>query len=123
MQEHLIIKLSGISLNGMISRAAEPGSILLNEFLFNKNRIEDLLMGYYFNARGRVFNVMINKPVMEDESNGYLYVHYSIGHFNACADVDSFHEEKMKLSFVLNMDKAELNISGEYFPEREPDEF
>lgn len=123
MQEHLTIKLSGISLSGIMSHAAEQESILLNEFLFNKAKIEDMLTGYYFNTRGRIYNVTINKPVMDAQNRGYLYVYYFIGHFNACADIDSYEEEKMKLSFVLNLDKAEVKISGEYFPEREPDEF
>ena len=122
MQEKIILKISAIGIKGLLTEAAEKESIILNELLSNKKKIEDMLQSYYFKSRGRIFGVKIEKPALKDGFNGVFKVSYSIGHFNACADVDSHEEEKMLITFSIDIEKAEAILIGEYFPEREPDE-
>lgn len=123
MQENIALKISAVGLAGIKVQAAEIESILLNELLSNKAEIEDLIISYYFKSRGRIFDLRILKPVIDKHNKGYFYVYYNVGHFNACADIDTHEAEKMKIDIDVNLEKGALFLTGEYFPEREPDEF
>jgi len=124
MQEKIAIKISPVGLHALMVKAAERESIILNELLVNKKKIEDMLMSYYFKSRGRVYDVRIEKPILiKDSFEGFFNLTYSVGHFNACADVDTHEDEKMVVTLNLNLKNAEAILIGEYFQEREPDEF
>ncbi|WP_207532857.1 hypothetical protein [Desertivirga arenae] len=122
MQESTKFKFSSIAVEGLKTQAAEKESIVLNELLNHKPVIEDLLVSYYYRSRGRIYNVRINKPVLDANCNGAFKVNYNIGHFNACADVDSNEEESMHISINADLNSGSVLLTGEYFPEREPDE-
>jgi len=123
MQEKIILKISAGAIEELLSESAEKESIILNELLANKKMIEDMLQSYYFKSRGRIYDVKIEKPTLTEGFNGSFKANYSIGHFNACADVDSHEEEKMLINLSIDTKRAEGVLTGEYFPEREPDEF
>jgi hypothetical protein len=122
MQESTKFKFSPIAVEGLKMQAAEKESIVLIELLSHKSVIEDLLVSYYFRSRGRIYNVRINKPVLDENCNGSFNVTYNIGHFNACADVDSNEEESMQIAINADLSSGSVVLTGEYFPEREPDE-
>jgi hypothetical protein len=122
MQEKIILKISAGAIKELLSEVPEKELIILNELVVNKKMVEDMLQSYYFKSRGRIFGVKIEKPALKDGFYGIFKVSYSIGHFNACADVDSHEEEKMLITFSIDTEKAEAILIGEYFPEREPDE-
>ena len=122
MQEKTQFKISSIAVTGIKMQAAEKESIVLNELLNHRAVIEDLLVGYYFKSRGRIYNVRINKPVLDEDCNGFFSVKYTIGHFNACADLDTNEEESMKIQIKADLETGVAELTGEFFPEREPDE-
>lgn len=120
MQEQLTFNLSDEFL-----KSSKDIESLHKEIQRNVAIIEALLVSYHFKSRGRVFNVQINgssiellKPVI-----GRFTVNYSIGQFNACADVDFVENASMEILYDISLDTSTCTITGEYIPEREPDEF
>jgi hypothetical protein len=94
-------------------------------FLFLKNKetlIHDLIFSYHYHKKERVYDLVLqeNQIFYQTANSGYFIVHYQIGFFNACADLDHHAPEKMKIDF--NFTDTTLQLKGEYIPEREPDE-
>jgi len=123
MQEKAEIKISAIAVEAILMQAAEKELIILNELLAHKTVIEDLIISYYFKSRGRIFDVRLNRPTLDENCNGFFNVSYTVGHFNACADVDTSEEESMKIQLWSDLENGIIMLEGEYIPEREPDEF
>ena len=100
-------------------------AILKTELLLNIKVIEALLTSYHFKSRGRVFNVNIEENSVEliGDYMGKFLVSYTIGQFNACADVDFTERASMEMLIDIDVKNSDAIINGEYIPEREPDEF
>lgn len=93
--------------------------------VFLKNQetlIHDLIFSYHYHKKERVYDLVLqeNQIFYQTADSGYFIVHYQIGFFNACADLDYHAPEKMKIDF--NFTDTTLQLKGEYIPEREPDE-
>ncbi|MBC7912735.1 MAG: hypothetical protein H7Y07_01300 [Pyrinomonadaceae bacterium] len=116
MQEQTIIKVN-LSDGDKLS--------LYKELVQNLDKITALLVGYHFKSRGRVINVSVIESSVEfiKPLMATFMVQYTIGQFNACADVDFTEAATMEMLVDINLEKAEAVITGEYIPEREPDEF
>ena len=86
--------------------------------------IEDLLIKYHFNKREKVLNVVVEEGTffINDDGMGKFTVNYIIGLFNACADIDYAEKARMNIVFKTNLNDHQIIITGEYIPEREPDE-
>ena len=123
MQERTKISISSVALEGIKMQAADKELIIFNELLANKSKIEDLIISYHYKNRGRVYNVRIESPVLSQELTGSFNVRYAIGHFNACADIDTNEDAIMAIQISTDLSLAEINLTGEFIPEREPDEF
>jgi len=97
---------------------------LKKELLRNIQAIEALLVGYHFSSRGRVFNVLLDEDSLSEENSfqGQFKVNYFIGQFNACADLDFTEKAFMQISFNVDIANNIVTLTGEYIPEREPDE-
>lgn len=110
-----------ITLNEAFLSAEPTAQTLFEELVQHSDKITELLTGYHFQSRGRVFNVAVNQDSVQLISTqmARFVVTYTIGQFNACADVD-FTE---KASMEMLVDIKDGIITGEYIPEREPDEF
>lgn len=119
MQETITFQLS----EQFLSEAA-GGDSLKRELLGNLQAIEALLVGYHFSSRGRVFNVSIDEDSIKHGSTlqGQCKVNYSIGQFNACADLDFTEKAFMQISFNADFSNKIVTLTGENVPEREPDE-
>jgi hypothetical protein len=92
-------------------------------FLKSKEAIiHDLIFSYHYHKKERVYDLELkeNQIHYQTADSGYFMVHYQIGFFNACADLDYHAPEKMKIDF--NFVNHNLQLKGEYLPEREPDE-
>lgn len=116
MQEQIKIALNA----GFLSE--EPSQkTLFEELVQHSGKITELLTGYHFHSRGRVFNAAVNQDSVQliNSQMGRFIVTYTVGQFNACADLD-FTE---KASMEMLVDIKEGIITGEYIPERGPDEF
>jgi hypothetical protein len=105
---------------------SNPDAELLKAALHqNLKSIEQLLVSYHFKSRGRVFDVAISegsiefiKPLMAK-----FIVNYAIGQFNACADLDFNDKAAMEMLVDIDSDQKAFIVTGEYVPERDPDEF
>ncbi|TZF84102.1 hypothetical protein FW774_11725 [Pedobacter sp. BS3] len=91
----------------------------------NLDKLSELLMAYHFSSRERVSGITIDKSSLyiDGQGRGSFIVHYTIGLFNACADLDYTDDAKMTVEFAVNPESGEVALTGEYIPEREPDEF
>jgi len=98
---------------------------LKEELNSNIQVIAGLLTSYHFKARGRVFDVSIVESSIEmiNSHMGKFTANYAIGQFNACADVDFTERASMEMLIDIDLVKKEAIVTGEYIPEREPDEF
>jgi hypothetical protein len=123
MQERAKIGISSVALEGIKVEDVDKELIIFNELLANRDKIEDLIISYHYKSRGRVYNVHIEPPVLSQELAGYFNVRYAIGHFNACADMDTSEDAIMPIEISTDLSLAEINLTGEFIPEREPDEF
>ncbi|MEJ6979146.1 hypothetical protein WG906_01710 [Pedobacter sp. P351] len=121
MQDQIKFQLSEEFPRGSFINAA----ILKTELFSNIKAIEALLTSYHFKSRGRVFNVNVEEPSVEliADYMGKFLVSYTIGQFNACADVDFTERASMEMLIDIDIKNSEAIITGEYIPEREPDEF
>lgn len=121
MQEQIKLLLSKEFLN----ESSLDKTILIKEINLNIEKITELLISYHYKTRGRVFDVSINKSSVEmiNSQMGKFSVHYAIGQFNACADVDFTERASMEMLIDVDPEKLEAIVTGEYIPERDPDEF
>lgn len=97
---------------------------LKNELLKYVQAIENLLISYHFVSRGRVLDVVLDEKsfILKGSSGGNFKVDYVVGQFNACADLDFTEKASMKIDFSVDIAKNEITLTGEYIPERGPDE-
>ncbi|MBC8053703.1 MAG: hypothetical protein H7Y13_11625 [Sphingobacteriaceae bacterium] len=119
MQEQATFQLSGPFLAENIDIIA-----LKNELQSNIKTIESLLVSYHFKSRGRVFDVRLRGESIEmlQAQMGKFLVEYSVGQFNACADIDFTEKASMEMLIDLDSINKRAIITGEYIPERDPDE-
>ena len=123
MQEKIKIHLSEhyLSLAAHQPDATQP---LYSELVKNISKINDLLISYHFSKRERIVDLEIDKSsiVITSEGKGNFLVNYTIGMFNACADLDYTQKEKMIIDIEINQKTNEAVLRGEFFPERDPDD-
>lgn len=50
-----------------------------------------------------------------------LKIQYVLEEFSACSAIDTLQKEKMTVTVYLNEKAGELELTGEYWPERDPD--
>jgi hypothetical protein len=121
MQEQIKFSLS----KELLKKDAIDIDTLKNEINSNIIVIAELLTSYHFKSRERVFDVSINENSVEiiNSQIGKFIVNYTIGQFNACADVDFTERASMEMLVDVDLINQEAIVTGEYIPEREPDEF
>jgi hypothetical protein len=95
------------------------------EIELNVEALKNLLVSYHYKSRGRVLNVSIVENSIEliNPLMAKFMVRYAVGQFNACADVDFTENASMEILIDIEPDELKAIITGEYIPEREPDEF
>ncbi|WP_423146481.1 hypothetical protein [Rubrolithibacter danxiaensis] len=110
-----------------IIRLIKPESLqatLYHQISKNTDKVQEMIARYYFQSRGRVFDLRI--PEKEFSVNatgdGLFTAYYQIGVFNSCADIDLNYEEKMRVILNFNAESGITMLNGEEIPEREPDE-
>ncbi|MBE7174972.1 MAG: hypothetical protein INR69_01120 [Mucilaginibacter polytrichastri] len=122
MLEQTEILLSAEFLQQSAGTAATEG--ITRELERHNKALHDLLSGYYFMERKRVMDVQIDtgSVALDGDGKGSFQVTYTLGLFNACADID--HQEKAQMTIRIDADFTHKKavLTGEYFPEREPDE-
>ncbi|MFD2164438.1 hypothetical protein ACFSJU_18680 [Paradesertivirga mongoliensis] len=121
MQEQITFLLS----EDFLAKDSFDVPALYQELNRNIKSVENLLVSYHFKTRGRVFNVTIDDSSLKllQPLMGRFLVNYTIGQFNACADVDFSEKASMEMLIDLDPQNKKAIITGEFIPEREPDEF
>jgi|GEM_PF-822893 len=100
-------------------------NVILAQTLTNEiKHVEDLLMGYHFRERGSVDHLELDTSSMmvDDEGRGSFMARYILGLYNACADLDLSDKAKMQIDFEADFKNGMITLTGEFFPEREPDD-
>lgn len=123
MQEIVQFKIPGKLLEDLLRLKEDREGLMAALLESNRYSIEQLLMAYYFSSRNRVFDLVIRNPQFLTETTGRFKLDYKLGHFYACADIDTQQDESMTVGFRLEVATSELVLQGEYWPERGPDEF
>jgi hypothetical protein len=120
MQEQIQFKLS----DEFLKESAADEISVLKELQENIQSIEALLQSYHFKARGRVFDIVIKDDSLTLLSNtmAKLQVTYLVGQFNACADLDFNERAGMEMLVDIERESSQAIVTGEFIPEREPDE-
>ena len=120
MQEQIRFKLS----NELLQQDAIDEASINKELQINLKSIESLLQSYHFKARGRVFDVSIKTDSVEllNQNMAKMLVIYAVGQFNACADLDFNERASMEILIDIDKEGSEATLTGEFIPEREPDE-
>lgn len=108
--------------------AIEDGAdrkVILAQTLENEiKHVEDLLMGYHFRERGSVDHLELDTTNMtvDEQGKGSFTARYILGMYNACADLDLSDKAKMEIDFEVDFKNGMITLTGEFFPEREPDD-
>jgi len=108
--------------------AIEDGAdrkVILAQTLENEiKHVEDLLMGYHFRERGSVDHLELDTTNMtvDEQGKGSFTARYILGMYNACADLDLSDKAKMEIDFEVDFENGMITLTGEFFPEREPDD-
>lgn len=121
MQEQITFQVSA----NFLSQSSPNLNLLKKELSQNLKSVEQLLVNYHYQSRGRVFDVTVQDTSVEFISDlmAKFVVNYSIGQFNACADLDFSERASMEMLVDFEAEKKIAIITGEYIPERDPDEF
>ncbi|MGV3705154.1 MAG: hypothetical protein ACO1NU_07215 [Arcticibacter sp.] len=99
--------------------------VILAQTLENEiKHVEDLLMGYHFRERGSVDHLELDTTNMtvDEQGKGSFTARYILGMYNACADLDLSDKAKMEIDFEVDFENGMITLTGEFFPEREPDD-
>ncbi len=97
---------------------------IYKELQLNVKSVESLLQSYHYSARGRVFDVIVNEKSVEllSQAMAKVLITYLVGQFNACADLDFNERASMEMLIDIDKESSEAILTGEFIPEREPDE-
>ena len=123
MIEQTSIELSETFLH-TIRNVQEPGNELLIAELMNHNTVvENMLGGYYYEGRGKVYGINLQKDsiVFENNLTGYLTLNYHINYTIGCQDVRYNDMNKMRITFEIDLSEKIIKLTGETIRERDPD--
>ncbi len=100
---------------------ASKKDLLIEEIRSHSDQIAYMLQSYY--PREKVSKVDVIQGTIQfiGADSIKLQLEYEMEEFNACSAVDTLNKGKMTVSIDCNLTAEELNLSGEYWPEREPD--
>lgn len=105
---------------------------LSSDDLFNGDLFENIkdplvvLLNCYTNyteGRGKVYDCSVSDGQIEykTSTSGTFQVDYKVHYFFGCEDVRSEADHHMKIDFILDSERGTVELTGEYWPEREPD--
>jgi hypothetical protein len=101
-----------------------PG-LLYDVLLINTAEILAMVGSYYYSKRGKVHNLRIDKRSIEFESqkSGSFSIFYNVSFTQGCQDLTYDEDAKMLITFNVNQAHNQIELRGEEFLERGPDEF
>lgn len=123
MQEETTLKIEPGILQLVESDHQNAENVLKKYLERHFETIQGLLFNYHYDKRERVYDLAIDtNSLIFNGTKGSFKVLYTIGFFNACADLDYNATEEMKIDFTIDKESSEILLKGEYWPERGQDE-
>lgn len=119
MQSSLILKNTA-ALNAALTNASNfTEELLLTAIQYNAEQIAYMLQSYY--SREKISGVQVVPGTIQHQRPEQitLRLEYVMEEFNACSAVDTLRKDKMSVSIYADGDGVKM--TGEYWPEREPD--
>lgn len=95
----------------------------LIEALAANEQVLSLLKAYHYSEKGIIDQYRIENLTMSDTQTGILQVRYVVNFFLGCSNINYDDSSKMTIKFVIIPENQTITLIGEYWPEREPDEF
>ncbi len=125
MIEQTSIELSETRIHAIRNIQEAKNELLVEELINNTTAIENMISGYYYESRGKVYGLNLKKDsiVFEDNLRGYLTLDYSINYFMGCQDLTYDDKNNMRIDFEINIPEKVIKLSGENIREREPDTY
>ena len=121
MQATLKIKIPADLHIALQENTASKKDLLIEEILGHSDQIAYMLQSYYQREKVSEVNVIPGTIQFIGANSIKLQLEYVMEEFNACSAVDTLNKGKMTVSIDFNLTAEELDLSGEYWPEREPD--
>ncbi len=101
--------------------------LLTESLLKEKETIISLLNNYdYYNdTHGQVYDFEIedDSVFIESDGTGGFRVLFQVYYYFGCDDMNSEHDQEMSIEIIINLQNNEAELVGEFWKEREPDEF
>lgn len=121
MQATLKFKISANLLTALQEDRASKKNLLIEEIGAHSDQIAYMLQSYYPREKVSKVNAIPDTVRFGEANSITLQLEYLMEEFNACSAVDTLNKGKMTVSIYCDLSTGELNLSGEYWPEREPD--
>ncbi|WP_442588018.1 hypothetical protein ACSBL2_18400 [Pedobacter sp. AW31-3R] len=121
MQATHILKPSEELLTAITQDKAFKYELLIREVEEASLQIAYMLQLYYSREKVSGVHVIPGSVKFEHLLNIRLKAGYRIEEFNACSAIDTLNQEQMILHIDCDIECKALHLSGEYWPEREPD--
>lgn len=93
---------------------------LLQEELEDNNDIKSLI-GSYHDSGQVTYNV--NDLRVDVNGQGFIDVNYIAHKYSGCRDVDLDEDGDMTIDIDMDVETGRTTLTGENWPEREPDEY
>jgi len=125
MEERITLKLSEETVDRVAEDPQAIGKYLYRELQRNMEEIIQMIAGYFFVERKRVYDLAIDQFSFEVDPQGMgrFTVSYTLGMMDGCSGIDKSQEDKMTITMNTNLSAGKMVLIGEHFPEREPDDF
>jgi hypothetical protein len=123
MQASQKIIIKQATINAITDGAAGAKALLLDELTTHDKDMLNLLTSYHWEERGVVETVKIEAEslIIDQNGTGKFNVNYAVNIHYGCSDVQIDLDKKMTISIYLDVRSGEALLTGEFFPEREPD--
>ena len=127
MQYKEIIPIDKITSLAIANNLDEKIALFERLLLKEKDTIINVLNSYnYFDSTtGRVHNFKIKdgSVYLDNSTTGGFCAVYQVHYHFGCDDVHSVHNQQMRMSVSFDFKNNQAEIAGEFWKEREPEEF
>lgn len=119
MQSSVSLKISsGLEISDQMDSSLKQ--LILQTIHTNEDQVGYMLQVYY--PREKVSQLtVVPDSISENLQVITLKLQYVLEEFSACSAIDTLLQEKMTLTVHLDKNAGELELKGEYWPERDSD--
>ncbi|MBB5634899.1 hypothetical protein HDE68_000784 [Pedobacter cryoconitis] len=119
------IKVNGSLVSGILSGLNNSSDALKERLIQLINVYSDqlayMLLAYHPREKVSSIQVIADSIHLNIPEVITLKIQYALEEFSVCSAIDTLQLEKMTLTMLIDQKTKELEIKGEYWPERDPD--